>query len=128
MVTIEIAGEDLVRLAEALGDLGHELLEPGLAWLLREGATHFARDQRTWELLEPGTDPASESVRLELQRREAAAHVFSMRARTLRTEAERDALQAQVDALGQEYEQLRGRLAQLQWQRRHLRAVMGDGR
>lgn len=116
MVTIEIAGEDLVRLAEALGDLGHELLEPGLVWLLWEGATHFAQDQRTWDLLGPST----ESVPLELQRREAAAHAFSMRARTLRTEAERDALLARVEALGEEYEQLRRRLAHLQGERRSL--------
>jgi len=128
MVTIKIAGEDLVRLAESLGDLGHELLEPGLAWLLREGATHFVRDQRTWDLLEAGTDPVSESVRLELQRREVAAHVFSMRARTLRTEVERDALEVRVEALRQEYEQLRSRLARLQWERRHLKAVLEDER
>lgn len=122
VVTLEIAGEDLVRLAEALAERGWELLEPGLIWLLREGASHFAQDQRTWELLSPRTGP----VALELQRREAAAHAFSMRARTLRAEAERDALQAQVHALSQEYERLRRRLAELQRERHALRVALGD--
>jgi hypothetical protein len=126
MVNVEIAGEDLVRLAAGLSAWGDDALEPALVWLLREGANHFALDQRRWEQLRTNSDTVQPAL-LELQRREVAAHVFSMRARTLRTELERDALQAEVDALGQEYEALRRRLVQLQWECRRLRMAVGDG-
>jgi len=126
VVNLEIAGEDLVKLAAGLSAWGDDALEPALVWLLREGANHFALDQRRWEQLRTNSDTLQPAL-LELQRREVAAHVFSMRARTLRTELERDALQAEVDALGQEYEVLRRRLAQLQWECRRLRMAVGDG-
>lgn len=128
-VTVEMAGEDLARLAAGLAGWSDVALGPALVWLLREGARHFTKDQRRWEQLSlMGEDSQRASLELlELRRREAAAHVFSMRARTLRTELERDALQAQVDVLRHEYEALRRRLSELRWEHQRLRAAVGDG-
>ncbi len=126
--TLRLAGEDLAYLARALASLDLWPLEEGLAWLIRQGARAYLRDQRAWEELNRRGVPDRDPDRLELQRRELAAHVFSMRARVLRTELERDALLARVDALGQEYEALRRHLAQLRWELERLKVALGDAR
>jgi chromosome segregation ATPase len=123
-LTLTLAGEDLSRLAADLARRGSWPLEAGLAWLLAEGARHYARDQHRWHRIqvEPATE--DEAERLELQRREAVAHLLSMRARVLQTEWERDLLRAQVAALEEEYRALRDRLLSLQQKRRALREAL----
>ncbi|MDR5710097.1 MAG: hypothetical protein QN172_03995 [Armatimonadota bacterium] len=127
ILTLTLAGEDLARLAEGLVRRGYWSLEAGLAWLLAEGTRHHIRDQQRWDRV---ADPAASHhpERLELQRREAAAHLLSMRARVLRTELERDALRAQVAALEEEYRALRDRLFALQRERRALLEALRERR
>ncbi|MDR7416338.1 MAG: hypothetical protein QN193_01960 [Armatimonadota bacterium] len=119
-LTLLLAGEDLTRLAADLARRGDGPLEAGLVWLLAEGARHYARDQHRWHRMEAEPATADEAERLELQRREAAAHLLSMRARVLQTELERDTLRSQVAALEEEYRALRDRLFALQQERRVL--------
>jgi hypothetical protein len=107
VVSLKLAGEDLAQLAEALASLGFWPVEEGLAWLIREGARSYLADQRAWEELDRWGVPDQDPVRLELQRREALAHVLSMRARTLAREQERESLRQEVAALSQEYARLR---------------------
>ncbi len=103
--TLTLAGEDLVRLAEALSALGFWPVEVGLAWLVQEGVRHYVVDQRAWKEL--ASTREEDPARLELQRREALAHLLSMRARTLAAEVERDALRQQVAELSEEYARLK---------------------
>ncbi|MCS7173654.1 MAG: hypothetical protein N0A24_09845 [Armatimonadetes bacterium] len=125
ILTLTLAGEDLSRLAEGLTRRGYWPVEAGLAWLLAEGARHYVLDQRRFErMAAPATPHLPE--RLELQRREAAAHLLSMRARVLRTELERDTLRAQVAALEEEYRVLRERLLALQRERQVLREALRE--
>lgn len=92
MVSFKLAGQDLAQLAEALASLGFWPVEEGLPWLIPEGARSYLADQRAWEELDRRGVPDQDPVRLELQRREALAHVLSMRARTLAREQERETL------------------------------------
>lgn len=89
-VTLTLAGRDLVELAEALSALGFWPVEQGLAWLLAEGARHYLNDRRVREGLEhsAGSDP--DPTRAELLRREAASRLFSIRARALVREIQRE--------------------------------------
>ena len=106
-MTLTLTGEDLAQLAEALSSLGFWPLEVGLAWLIVEGARRYAADQEAWHELTGLGEPHGAPARLELQRREALAHVLSMRARTLARERERDVLRERVNALSAEYTRLR---------------------
>lgn len=104
---LTLSGEDLAQLAEALSSLGFWPLEVGLAWLIAEGARRYAADREAWRELTASGEPYGAPAQLELQRREALAHMLSMRARTLAREREQDPLRERVNALSVEYTRLR---------------------
>lgn len=123
IVNLTLAQEDYERLASMLADRGKSL-EEGLAWLISEGAHHYRSDQKAWEAFSAPGVPDGDPGKLELQWREAFAHLLSMRARTLATEGRMQALAERVTALSAEYKGIRSRLFALQEERRRLQALL----
>jgi hypothetical protein len=123
MVDVMLSSEDVSRLAVFFAERGQSL-DNGTAWLIEEGARHFCNDQSAWEQLNAAGVPDGDPRKLELQRREAVAHLISMRARTVSTETEMEMLRAQVSALGAEYKELRASLMRLQDEQRSLKAAL----
>jgi gamma-glutamyl:cysteine ligase YbdK (ATP-grasp superfamily) len=124
IVDLTLAQDDLERIAALLARHGKSL-EEGLAWLISEGARHYTNDQKAWEALSAAGTPEGDPRKLELQWREAAAHLLSMRARTLETEARMQALAEQVSAMTAEYKEIRSRLFAMQEERRQLQMLLG---
>ena|GEM_PF-2496800 len=125
IVELTLAQDDLERIAALLANHGKSL-EEGLAWLISEGARLYTDDQKAWEALSAAGAPEGDPRKLELQWREAAAHLLSMRARTLETEARMQALAERVNAMTTEYQEIRSRLFAMQEERRKLQMLLAN--
>lgn len=97
VIEVEFLEDDL-REIHALFDAAH----PERDWmsaLLPIGLERFQRDEALRETLRDLGDPAAESAKQELKRRETLALLISMRSRTIRNEIRTDELTARVHTL-----------------------------
>lgn len=125
IVRLTLAREDYEKITSLLTDCGKSV-EEGFAWLIGEGAHHYTCDQKVWESLSPTGTPEHDPKRLELQWREAVAHLLSMRARTLETEEKMLALIEQANTMTAEYREIRSRLFAMQEERRRLQMLLAS--
>lgn len=124
-IELTLAEQDAAELSRFFAASGRTMAT-GLAGLLFDGVTAYETDQRTWEELSAACVPDDDPARQELQRREAHAHLFSMRPRTFATEAEMNRLRVQVLETSAAYKEFRNRLRVLQRRQEHLRNLI-DG-
>ncbi len=100
-VEIELLAEDWSTIRHALQAAGRDT-EDGLGWLLEQGLDRYALDETEWKGLEGQPGDAGEPRRQELKRREAQAHLVSMRASTIAAEKVMHELGERVHVLGAE--------------------------
>ncbi len=100
-VEIELLAEDWSIIRHALQAAGRNT-EDGLGWLLEQGLDRYALDEAEWKAREGQPGDASEPRRHELKRREAQAHLVSMRASTIAAEKIMHELGERVHVLGAE--------------------------
>ncbi|MDR7536996.1 MAG: hypothetical protein QN183_11620 [Armatimonadota bacterium] len=88
--------------------------QEGLERVLSEAMTLYRNDEVAWRRLQSQHDAEAEAARTELKRREAAALLVSMRARTVQSEVEMYELRERVRELQERHAGQRARAEVLQ--------------
>jgi hypothetical protein len=101
VVVVELLAEDWAMIRSALQTAGLDS-DNGLSWLLELGLDRYALDEEEWKALDGRPEDASQVRRQELKRREAQAHLVSMRASTIAAEKVMHELGARVHVLAAE--------------------------
>lgn len=121
-IEVQLLEDDWAAIRRALEVQGRDP-EADLPWLLALGLERYRRDEAEWEASGEAKDAATPRAQ-ELRRRETAALLVSMRARTIVAEMRMHALSEQVHALGKALKENRQRMREL----REENALLPGGR
>ncbi len=95
VIGVEFLQEDLREIRVIMADF-EQPERDALPRLLTIGFDNFQRDEASWRNLQDRDDPAAESAKQELKRRETLALLISMRSRTIRSEIRMNELGGRV--------------------------------
>ncbi|MDR7470290.1 MAG: hypothetical protein QN201_09145 [Armatimonadota bacterium] len=122
MIEVELLEEDWAAIRRALEAQGRDP-EADLPWLLALGLERYGRDEAEWEASGEAKDAATPRAQ-ELRRRETAALLVSMRARTIAAEMRMHALSERVHALGDTLKENRQRMRELRQENASLQTLI----